>query len=67
MSQRVVPVEDYIDRHTFAAKPGPDRAGQNLEILDDQHSHDGSAFRFQWVRAASSSAMGRHDIGSTMT
>src|ERR1019366_5136319 len=66
MTQRVVTVEDNIDRHTFAAKPGPDRAGQYLEILDDQHSHDGSSFRFLWG-ATSSSVMGRHDIGPTMT
>ena len=37
--ERVGAVEDHVDRHALAAQPGPDRAGQDLEVLDDQHSH----------------------------
>ena len=40
MLERVVPVEDDVDRHAFPAQPGADRLGQDLEVFDDQHSHD---------------------------
>jgi hypothetical protein len=38
--QRVVAVQDHVDRHALAAQPGPDRAGQDLEVLNHQHSHE---------------------------
>ena len=37
--ERVVAVEDHVDRHALAAQPGADRPGQDLEVFDDQHSH----------------------------
>ena len=37
--QRVVAVEDHVDGHALAAQPGADGAGQDLEVLDDQHPH----------------------------
>src|ERR1039458_4081780 len=37
--ERVGAVQGHVDRDALAAQPGPDRAGQNLEVLDDQHSH----------------------------
>ena len=43
VAEGVGPVEDDVDGHALAAQPGPDRAGQDLEILDDQHSHGGPA------------------------
>jgi hypothetical protein len=40
MVERAVPVEDHVDRHALPAQSGPDRRGQDLEIFNDQHSHD---------------------------
>jgi hypothetical protein len=37
--ERVVPVERDVDRHALPAQPGPDRGGQDLEILDNKHPH----------------------------
>jgi hypothetical protein len=67
MTEGVVPVEDDVDRHTLAAKAGPDRAGKDLEILDDQNSHELSPLRRLRIVAKSSSRAGRDDIGPTMT
>src|SRR6266540_2120364 len=36
----VVAVEDHVDGHALAAQSGPDGAGQDLEVFNDQHSHD---------------------------
>jgi hypothetical protein len=62
-----MPIENDVYRHALTAKAGPDRAGQDLEILDDQHSHDVSPFHFLRLGARSSSAVSRDDIGPTMT
>ena len=37
--ERVVAVQGDVDRHPLPAQPGPDRPGEHLEILRDQHSH----------------------------
>jgi hypothetical protein len=39
MLQGGVAVADHVDRHPLAAQPGPDRAGQDLEVLHHQHAH----------------------------
>ena len=67
MTERVDPVEDNVDRHALAAKPGPDRPGHDLEILDDEHSHDISPFCFLQVVTTGGSGAGRDDMGPTMT
>ena len=67
MIECIVTVEDDINRHALSAKPGPDRSGQDLEILDNEHSHDLCPFGFARVVATFSLSMGRDDIGPTMT
>ena len=38
--ERVGAVQDDVDGHALAAQPGPDRPGQDLEVLDDKHPHE---------------------------
>ena len=60
MLERVVPVENDVDGHALAAKPGPDRLGQDLEVFNYQHSHD--LFMILPRRAAAR----LRDLGQTM-
>ncbi len=38
--ERGVPVQNDVDGHALAPKPGPDRLGQDFEVFNYQHSHD---------------------------
>ena len=53
MVERVVAVEDHVDRHALPAEPGPDGAGQDLEVFNDQHSHEPTMPGRRWRHGVS--------------
>src|SRR6202167_4499789 len=55
-----VAVEDHVDGHALAAQAGPDRPGQHLVILHDEHSHASNDARRTVSMRCQQATPGRH-------